>query len=73
MKNFNSINHFDKDKIMNYYNKICFSKKLSEIFSNITERKIECENEYKESSKFIKKIELLKFKKFLLRNKVKEL
>ena len=71
MKNFNSINHFDKDKIMNYYNKICFSKKLSEIFSNITERKIECEKEYKESSKYIKKIQLLKFKKFLIRNKVK--
>ena len=73
MKNFNSYNHFDKDKIMNYYNKICFSKKISEIFSNITERKIECEKEYKESSKYIKKIELLKFKKFLLKNKVKKI
>ena len=72
MKSFISNNHFDKDKTMNYYNKMCFSKKISEIFSNITERKIECENEYKESSKFIKKIELLKFKKFLLRNKVKK-
>ena len=69
MKNFNSYNHFDRDKIMNYYNKICFNKKISEIFSNITERKIECEKEYKESSKYIKKIELLKFKKFLLKNK----
>ena len=72
MKSFISNNHFDKDKTMNYYNKMCFSKKISEIFSNITERKIECEKEYKESSKYIKKIELLKFKKFLLRNKVKK-
>ena len=47
MKNFNSINHFDKDKIMNYYNKICFSKKISEIFSNITERKIEYQKKLK--------------------------
>ena len=65
----NTETYIDKNKILRYYNQLCFNKKLSELFSNITQRRIECQKIVKDSTNYIKKTELLKLKELSLLRK----
>ena len=65
----NTETYIDKNKILRYYNQLCFNKKLSELFSNITQRRIECQKIVKDSTNYIKKTELLKLKELGLLRK----